>query len=77
MEYIRKYLVLVSFLFLSVTAVTAQDVTIRRVTDRVITLSMSNLGMHTNITVIESQKGLVVIETEITPYIMSKIKEAA
>jgi len=40
-------------------------------------LSMSNLGMHTNITVIETQKGLVVIETEITPYIMGKIKEAA
>ena len=33
--------------------------------------------MHTNITVIETQKGLVVIETEITPYIMGKIKEAA
>jgi hypothetical protein len=38
---------------------------------------MSNLGMHTNVTVIESQKGLVVIETEITPFVMSKIKEAA
>ncbi|MGD2094911.1 MAG: MBL fold metallo-hydrolase [Phycisphaerales bacterium] len=63
--------------FLLTTAVVAQDVSVRRVTDRVITLSMSNLGMHTNITVIESQKGLVVIETEITPFIMSKIKEAA
>lgn len=77
MEYIRKCLVVVSFLFLSVNALTAQDVSVRRVTERIITLSMSNLGMHTNITVIESQKGLVVIETEITPYIMSRIKEAA
>jgi glyoxylase-like metal-dependent hydrolase (beta-lactamase superfamily II) len=55
----------------------AQDVAVRRVTDHVMTLSMANLGMHTNITVIETQKGLVAIETEITPYIMSKIKEAA
>ena len=59
------------------TSAAAQDVSVRRVTDRVIVLSMSNLGMHTNITVIESQKGLVIIETEITPYIMSKIKAEA
>ncbi len=74
---IRKCFVLFGCLLAVATSVVAQDVAIRRVTDRVITLSMSNLGMHTNITVIESQKGLVVIETEITPYIMSKIKEAA
>jgi len=55
----------------------AQDVTIRRVTSHVITLSMSNLGTHTNVTVIETKKGLVVVETEITPYIMNRIKQAA
>jgi len=57
-----------------VPAANAQDVVVRRVTNRVITLSMSNLGMHTNITVIETQKGLVVIETEMTPDIMKTIK---
>ena len=55
----------------------AQDVTVQRVTKHAITLSMSNLGMHTNVTVVETQQGLVAIETEITPYIMGKIKEAA
>ena len=55
----------------------AQDVNIRRISHHVITLSMSNLGMHTNVTVVETRKGLVVIETEITPYIMSQIKTAA
>jgi hypothetical protein len=55
----------------------AQDVAIQRVTDHVITLSMSNLGMHTNVTVIETEKGLVVIETEMTPFVMRIIKEAA
>jgi glyoxylase-like metal-dependent hydrolase (beta-lactamase superfamily II) len=62
---------------LSAPAAVAQDVTIRRATNHVITLSMSNLGTHTNVTVVETKKGLVVIETEITPYIMNKIKEAA
>ncbi len=56
-------------------AAQAQEVAIQRVTDHVITLSMSNLGMHTNVTVIETQKGLVVIETEMTPGIMQTIKD--
>jgi glyoxylase-like metal-dependent hydrolase (beta-lactamase superfamily II) len=60
-----------------VTMGSAQDVRVRRVTDHVTVFSMANLGMHTNVTVIQSEKGLVVIETEITPYIMGKIKEAA
>ena len=63
--------------FLWIPAANAQDVTIRRVTDRVITLSMSNLGMHTNVTVIETQKGLVCIETEFVPSVMRTIKAAA
>lgn len=54
----------------------AQDVVMRRVTNHVSTFSMSNLGMHTNVTVIETQKGLIVIETELTPYIMNVIKKA-
>jgi len=70
-------LLLCGFAFLWLPAVNAQDVVVRRVTDRVITLSMSNLGTHTNITVIETQKGLVVVETELTPGIMKTIKEAA
>ena len=77
MKSILKLSLICGFGLLWVPGAGAQDVAIRRVTDRVITLSMSNLGMHTNITVIETRKGLVVIETEITPYIMSKIKEAA
>lgn len=72
-----KSLLACSFWLLWVPAAGAQDIAVRRVTDHVITLSMSNLGMHTNVTVIETQKGLVVIETEITPHIMSKIKDAA
>jgi glyoxylase-like metal-dependent hydrolase (beta-lactamase superfamily II) len=77
MKLVRKYVFTFSVLLLWASTAGAQDVAIWWVTDRVITLSMSNLGSHTNVTVIESQKGLVVIETEITPYIMSKIKEAA
>jgi len=73
----RAALLVVSSAWLWVSGAGAQDVAIRRVTDHAMTLSMSNLGMHTNVTVIETQKGLVVIETEITPYIMGKIKEAA
>jgi glyoxylase-like metal-dependent hydrolase (beta-lactamase superfamily II) len=57
--------------------ISAQEVAIQRVTDHVITLSMSNIGMHTNVTVIETRKGLVVVETEMTPGIMKTIKEAA
>ena len=72
----RSALTLIVLFFQFTTAV-AQDVTTRRVSDCVIVLSISNLGMHTNVTVIESQKGLVVIETEITPFVMNKIKEAA
>ena len=33
--------------------------------------------MHTNVTVIETQKGLVAIETEFVPSVMKTIKEAA
>jgi len=77
MKLAQRLLLVCGFGLLWVTVAGGQDVTIRRVTDHVITLSMSNLGTHTNITVIETRKGLVVIETEITPYIMSKIKEAA
>ena len=55
----------------------AQDVTVRRITPHVIALSVSNMGTHTNVTVIESQKGLVVIETEITPFVMQQIKAKA
>jgi glyoxylase-like metal-dependent hydrolase (beta-lactamase superfamily II) len=77
MKLAQRLLLVCGFWLLWVPVAGAQDVAIRRVTDHVITLSMSGLGMHTNITVIETQKGLVAIETEITPYIMSKIKEAA
>ncbi len=54
-----------------------QSVDIKRVSQHVITLNMVDLGYHTNVTVVESEKGLVCIETEITPTIMSKIKAAA
>ena len=77
MQRVREWWVVFGLSLVWVAAASAQHVTIRRVTDRVTTLSMSNLGMHTNVTVIETQKGLVVIETEVTPYIMSLIKEAA
>ena len=77
MKHLCNSLLLCGIAFLWVPAANAQDITIRRVTDRVITLSMSNLGMHTNVTVIETQKGLVVIETEVTPSIMKRIKKAA
>ena len=69
-------LLLCGIAFFWVPAANAQDVSIRRVTDRVITLSMSNLGMHTNITVIETQKGLVCIETEFVPSVMKAVKKA-
>ncbi|MHC4330733.1 MAG: MBL fold metallo-hydrolase [Planctomycetota bacterium] len=77
MRHLCNSLLLCGIAFLWLPAANAQDVVIRRVTDHVITLSMTNLGMHTNVTVIETQKGLVVIETELTPYIMKIIKEAA
>ncbi len=77
MKYFSKLVFLLLVVSFCAVHTMAQDVAVRRVTNRVITLSMSNLGMHTNVTVIESQKGLVVIETEITPYIMDRIKEAA
>ena len=77
MKHLCNSLLLCVIALLWVPAANAQDVVVRRVTDRVITLSMSNLGMHTNITVIETQKGLVVIETEMTPGTMKIIKKAA
>ena len=77
MKYGRKLLSFCCLLSLWISTACAQDVAMRRVTDHVTTFSMSNLGMHTNVTVIETQKGLVVIETEITPYIMNVIKKAA
>lgn len=70
-------LLLCGLVFLWVPAANAQDVVIRRVTDRVITLSMTNLGTHTNVTVIETRKGLVCIETEFVPSVMETIKKAA
>ncbi len=73
MKHLCNSLLLCGIAFLWAPAADAQDVTIRRVTDRVITLSMSNLSMHTNVTVIETQKGLVVIETELTPMALSCI----
>lgn len=72
-----KLLFICSFFSLWISATGAQDVIMRRVTNHVATFSMSNLGMHTNVTVIETRKGLVVIETELTPYIMNIIKKAA
>ncbi|GAJ00493.1 unnamed protein product, partial [marine sediment metagenome] len=77
MKHFCNLLLLCGIAFLWVPAVNAQDVVVRRVTDRVITLSMTNLGKHTNITVIETQKGLVVIETEFVPSVMETIKKAA
>jgi len=77
MKNLCKTLLLCGIALLWVPAVKAQDITIRRVTDRVITLSMSNLSMHTNVTVIETQKGLVCIETEFVPSVMKSIKKAA
>ena len=77
MKLLCNSLLLCGIAFLWAPVANAQDVVIRRVTDRVIILSMSNLGSHTNVTVIETQKGLVVIETELTPFIMKTIKEAA
>ena len=77
MRHFCSSLLLCGIAFLFVPAANAQDVVVRRVTDRVITLSMTNLGTHTNITVIETRKGLVCIETEFVPSIMETIKEAA
>ena len=77
MKHLCNSLLLCGIVFLWTPVAQAQDVAIRRVTDHVITLSMSNLGMHTNITVIETQKGLVVVETEMAPFVMRIIKEAA
>jgi hypothetical protein len=77
MKLVLKLLLICDFWSFWFPATGVQDIAIRRVTDHVITLSMSNLGMHTNVTVIETEKGLVVIETKITPYIMNKIKKAA
>ena len=77
MKHICKSLLFCGLALLWVPAASAQDVIIRRVTDRVMTLSMTNLSMHTNITVIETQKGLVCIETEFVPSVMKTIKEAA
>ena len=77
MRHLCNSLLLCGIAFLWVPAADAQDVVIRRVTDRVITLSMSNLSMHTNVTVIETQKGLVCIETEFVPSVMETIKKAA
>jgi len=76
MKHLCNSLLLCGIAFLWVPAANAQDVVIRRVTDHVITLSMTNLGMHTNVTVIETQKGLVVVETEMTPGIMKAINIA-
>ena len=77
MKHLCNSLLLCGIAFLWVPAANAQDVLIRRVTDRVITLSMTNLGKHTNITVIETEKGLVAIETEFVPSVMETIKKAA
>ena len=77
MKYGRKLLSFCCLLSFWISAACAQDVAMRRVTNHVTTFSMPNLGIHTNVTVIETLKGLVVIETEITPYIMSIIKKAA
>ena len=77
MKNLCKSLLLCGIAFLWLPAADAQDVILRRVTDRVITLSMSNLSMHTNVTVIETQKGLVCIETEFVPSVMKAIKKAA
>ena len=77
MKHFCNSLLLCGIAFLLVPAANAQDVSIRRVTDRVITLSMSNLSIHTNVTVIETRKGLVCIETESVPSVMKKIKKAA
>ncbi len=77
MEYIRKCLVLVSFLFLSVTTATAQDVEMIKLSDKVIVLNILGLDCRTNIVVISSQKGLVIIDTEISPYVMEILKQAA
>ena len=76
MKHFCNSLLLCWIAFLWVPAANAQDVVIRRVTDRVITLSMSNLSMHTNVTVIETQKGLVCIETEFVPSVMKTIKKS-
>ena len=77
MKLVRRLLVICGCWLLWVSVAGAQDVTIRRVTDRVITLSMSNLSMHTNVTVIETRKGLVCIETEFVPSVMKTINKAA
>ncbi len=77
MRHACNLLLLCGIAFLWTPVVNAQEVAIRRVTDRVITLSMSNIGMHTNVTVIETKKGLVCIETEFVPSVMKTIKEAA
>ncbi len=77
MKHLCNSLLLCGIAFLWAPVANAQYVSIRRVTDRVITLSMSNLSMHTNVTVIETKKGLVCIETEFVPSVMKTIKEAA
>lgn len=77
MGYVRKCLVLVVFLFLLVTAAAGQDVEMRRLSEKVIVLNILGLDCRTNIVVISSQKGLVVIDTEISPYVMEILKRAA
>ena len=77
MNVVRTLVLLCGFWSLWAPVAGAQDVAVRRVTDHVITLSMSNLSMHTNVTVIETRKGLVCIETEFAPSVMKTIKEAA
>lgn len=77
MGYARKCLVLVVFLFLLVTAVSGQDVEMIRLSEKVIVLNILGLDCRTNIVVISSRKGLVVIDTEISPYVMEILKRAA
>ena len=77
MSQIRRSILVVGFLTFTMTNTFAQDVTMRRLTDRVIVLNVLGLDSITHIVVISSQKGLVVIDTEISPYVMNILKQAA
>ena len=77
MNYQRSILIFVIFLLIAAVDVFAQDVEMIRLSDKVIVLNVLGLDCRTNIVVISSQKGLVVIDTEISPHVMKILKEAA
>jgi len=77
MKYKRNILIFVIFLLIAAVDVFAQDVEVIRLSEKVVVLNILGLDCRTNIIVISSQKGLVIIDTEISPYVMKVLKVAA